>query len=54
MSTPEPKPEGKDNLALAKYAKALRRALTEANIDKAALRSWYYRVSGGNSGEIND
>jgi hypothetical protein len=40
MTTPEPRPDGRDNNALARYAKALKLALSQANRDKLALRLW--------------
>jgi hypothetical protein len=54
MSTPEPLPQGRDNLALARYAKALRMALIEANQDKAALREWFSQTIKPNVDVDND
>lgn len=37
---PEPKPLGRDNAALAAWAKAMREALATANANLAAIHEW--------------
>lgn len=39
-AVPEPQPPGRDNAALAAWAKALREALAEANANLTTIRRW--------------